>query len=452
MKRYGMITGALIVALFVSGIPLHKKMAKAEESYGIGNPTMFIASTWDSVYFGSYWQEDTNGDGVANQEDEKQPIRWRVLSVDGTDAYLLSDEILDCVPYQSPFGGVTWESCTLRTWLNETFLKAAFDETEQASIRTTKVQHKTGTTEDCYVEDKVYVMSMEDAGTSAYGFESVISSSYSRVAAVTPYAECHGVEVTTGVDMKENPLEMGEWWLRHIPDSTVTNGACVFTYGYTSTSVEVNKATFGVRPVLHLDLSNTDAWENAGKVTNAEMFNLPAATPVSTVAPTPIPTTAPIPTTTPIPTVEPMPTMTVPVASSEPTDTPATVTALPTETPRAFYPVLPPTENPAVLTIPVTGGEREDAVAKVKGLTLKAGKASLTAKWKKVSDADGYQIAYSTSKKMKGKKTKLIKKKKVVLKKLKKRTYYVRVRAYKTENAKKVYGAWSKLAKVKVKK
>ncbi len=345
---------------------------------------------------------------------------------------------------------MTWESCTLRTWLNETFFKAAFDEAEQASIRTTKVQHKTGTTEDCYVEDKVYVMSMEDVGTSAYGFESVISSSYSRVAAVTPYAECHGVEVTTGVDMKENPLEMGEWWLRHIPDSTVTNGACVFTYGYTSTSVEVNKATFGVRPVLHLDLSNTDVWENAGKVTNAEMFNLPAATPVPTVAPTIIPTMAPIPTAEPMPTT-PVQTA-VPMASTEPTDTPATVTALPTETPRAFYPVLPPMEQPAVLVPPVTVGEREDTVAQVKGVTLKAGKSSVTVKWKKVSAADGYQIAYSTSKKMKGKKTKLVKKKKVVLKKLKKRTYYVRVRAYKMVNSKKVYGTWSKSAKVKVKK
>ncbi len=296
----------------------------------------------------------------------------------------------------------------------------------------------------------MYVMSMEDVGTSAYGFESVISSSYSRVAAVTPYAECHGVEVTTGVDMKENPLEMGEWWLRHIPDSTVTNGACVFTYGYTSTSVEVNKATFGVRPVLHLDLSNTDVWENAGKVTNAEMFNLPAATPVPTVAPTIIPTMAPIPTAEPMPTT-PVQTA-VPMASTEPTDTPATVTALPTETPRAFYPVLPPMEQPAVLVPPVTVGEREDTVAQVKGVTLKAGKSSVTVKWKKVSAADGYQIAYSTSKKMKGKKTKLVKKKKVVLKKLKKRTYYVRVRAYKMVNSKKVYGTWSKSAKVKVKK
>ncbi len=449
MEKYGLWTKVLVFAMLLSVLPADGRTGKAE-GYGIGNPTMAIASTWDSIYFGNYWSEDTNGDGVANQEDEKQPIKWRVLSVNGSDAYLLSDQILDCVPYQSPYGGVTWESCTLRTWLNDIFLKAAFDEAEQASIVTTKVQHKTGTTEDCYVEDKVYVMSMEDAGNSAYGFESVISSSYSRVAAVTPYAECHGVEVTTGVDMKGNPLEMGEWWLRHIPDSTTTNAACVFTYGYTSTSVDVNRATYGVRPVLHLDLSHVDVWENAGKVTNEEMFNLPDATPVPTTAPTLAPTTAPIPT------VEPTPAIPVvseePVASSVPTYAPATATSTPTETPGTFYPVLPPTEQPAVLAPPVTSGEKAGNVAKVKGVTLKVGKSSVTVKWKKVTGAKGYQLAYSTSKKMKGKKTKLVKKKKVVLKKLKKRTYYVQVRAYKTEKKKKVYGAWSKIVKVTVKK
>ena len=39
-------------------------------------------TTWDCVWFGSYWQEDTNGDGKADKNDAKQPIKWRVLSLD----------------------------------------------------------------------------------------------------------------------------------------------------------------------------------------------------------------------------------------------------------------------------------------------------------------------------------------------------------------------------------
>lgn len=39
-----------------------------------------------------------------------------------------------------------------------------------------------------------------------------------------------------------------------------------------------------------------------------------------------------------------------------------------------------------------------------------------------------------------------------LLKKLKKKKYYVQVRAYRTVNGKKIYGDWSKVKSVKVKK
>ena len=38
------------------------------------------------------------------------------------------------------------------------------------------------------------------------------------------------------------------------------------------------------------------------------------------------------------------------------------------------------------------------------------------------------------------------------IKKLKKKKYYVQVRAYRTVNGKKIYGDWSKVKSVKVKK
>ncbi|MFQ9516709.1 MAG: fibronectin type III domain-containing protein [Eubacterium sp.] len=72
-------------------------------------------------------------------------------------------------------------------------------------------------------------------------------------------------------------------------------------------------------------------------------------------------------------------------------------------------------------------------------------KAQITLK--KVSNAHGYQIQYSTTKKFKAKKTKTITTKKTTytIKKLKKSTkYYVRARAYKKVSGKKVYGNWSK--------
>ncbi|MBR5438278.1 MAG: fibronectin type III domain-containing protein, partial [Clostridia bacterium] len=85
-----------------------------------------------------------------------------------------------------------------------------------------------------------------------------------------------------------------------------------------------------------------------------------------------------------------------------------------------------------------------------------AGSKQLTASWSKVKGASGYEVQYSTSKKFTKKTTKAVirssKSKKTTIKSLKKgKTYYVRVRAYKTVGKVKVYGAWSTVKSVKVK-
>ena len=78
-------------------------------------------------------------------------------------------------------------------------------------------------------------------------------------------------------------------------------------------------------------------------------------------------------------------------------------------------------------------------------------KGQIVVKYKKVNGADGYQVAYGMSKKVK--KAKIInakKKTKVTVKKLKSgKRYYVRVRAYKKQDGRKITGKWSKAAVVK---
>ena len=85
---------------------------------------------------------------------------------------------------------------------------------------------------------------------------------------------------------------------------------------------------------------------------------------------------------------------------------------------------------------------------------------SITLKWNKVSGASGYRIyQYNTKTKkyvalgsVSSKTTTTGKTSSTTLKKLKsKKTYYVRVRAYKELNGKKVYSAWSSVKKIKVK-
>lgn len=154
-------------------------------------------SIWDCIYFGSYWQNDTNKDGVADKNDEKEPIKWRVLAVSGNEALILADKALDCMPYNTEYEAITWEKCTLRSWLNgydktvnsseidyadDNFIKNAFSDAEQAIITVSEVKNNDGiypsydTDEDVIIPggndtvDKVFLLSKEDINNSEYGF------------------------------------------------------------------------------------------------------------------------------------------------------------------------------------------------------------------------------------------------------------------------------------------
>lgn len=84
---------------------------------------------------------------------------------------------------------------------------------------------------------------------------------------------------------------------------------------------------------------------------------------------------------------------------------------------------------------------------------LKAGKKKLTVYLKKSpGGVTGYQIRYSLKKNFKSSKYKTSKKTTYTIKKLKKKkTYYVKIRAFKTVGGKKLYGSYSKYKKIRVK-
>ena len=93
-------------------------------------------------------------------------------------------------------------------------------------------------------------------------------------------------------------------------------------------------------------------------------------------------------------------------------------------------------------------------VNKGKLLRIKAGKKLIRTSWKKASGVTGYQISYGRSKKASDKivRIKGAKKSSYTVRKLKrKKTYYVKVRAYKTSKGVTFYGNWSKLRKIRVK-
>ena len=96
----------------------------------------------------------------------------------------------------------------------------------------------------------------------------------------------------------------------------------------------------------------------------------------------------------------------------------------------------------------------EFAAKKVKVKSVKGAKKAVKVNWNKVESADGYVIEYAKKANFKGKKTIAVtadKKARTIKKLSAKKTYYVRVKAYKVVDNEKVYTAYSAKKKVRTK-
>ena len=87
----------------------------------------------DIITFGTYPQTSEGTD--------QTPIEWIVLDVQDEKALLLSRYGLDAKPYNKEYTDITWEKCSLRTWLNDEFMKSAFTPKERSAILLTAVNN-----------------------------------------------------------------------------------------------------------------------------------------------------------------------------------------------------------------------------------------------------------------------------------------------------------------------
>ena len=99
----------------------------------------------------------------------------------------------------------------------------------------------------------------------------------------------------------------------------------------------------------------------------------------------------------------------------------------------------------------ITFREKKIKIKSVKSTSKRSAKVS----WKKVSGANGYQIQYAAKSNFKSRKAITLKSGKTVVKTIRKlkskKTYYLRMRAYKTIAGKTVYTNYSPVKKVTVK-
>ncbi|MBR1866471.1 MAG: fibronectin type III domain-containing protein [Lachnospiraceae bacterium] len=245
------LSGTLALTTCLAGSQVKSQAAEGTDT-GLHNPTV-VMNECDTVYFGSYWQEDTNGDGVADRNDDKTPIRWRILSQDGDDAYVIADQVLDAKPYNEEYTDVTWETCTLRAWLNEEFYNNAFTAEEQRAVIEQTLVNADNEDDDTEggndTTDKVYLASIADMGKEDYGFQSDrYFYDQARIGTATAYARSQGAYVNG---------EMGSWWWLRSPGDYAYCASDVYNDGYVYPNGDyVDDVSGGVRPALHLNLSS----------------------------------------------------------------------------------------------------------------------------------------------------------------------------------------------------
>ena len=116
---------------------------------------------------------------------------------------LISKYALDCKPYNTEYTSVTWETCTLRSWLNNGFYDKAFSADEQQyiveSTVTADANPSYNTNPDNNTMDKVFLLSITEVNK-------YFSSDSARICYATDYAENQGSYT--------NSDGACWWWLR----------------------------------------------------------------------------------------------------------------------------------------------------------------------------------------------------------------------------------------------
>lgn len=217
----------------------------------------------DNVFFGNYYQSSSA---------TKDPVKWRVLSNAGGQLFLLSDQNLDALQYHTEQEDVTWETSTIRSWLNgydassntgesngidytkDNFLDTAFSAKEQTAIAETAVVNDDNTdyNENASTDagkdttDRIFLLSLTETYNKKYFPNYCFSTNTAYVADGGKFGySMYGVG------------ESDSWWLRS-PGSDQSRAAFIdWEDGSSVTDGNpVNNKEIAVRPAFNLNLSS----------------------------------------------------------------------------------------------------------------------------------------------------------------------------------------------------
>ena len=203
-----------------------------------------ITAVGDIITMGHYEQDNDLNNGA-------ETIEWQVLAVEPdlweghSRALVISRYGLDTKKYNEKGSNITWETCSLRAWLNGEFYDSAFSSEEKEQIRQVTVKNPNnpvyGTKGGKDTTDRIFLLSIEEAGK-------YFANNEARQCRPTEYAKSQKAFVWEDGDGTVM------WWLRS-PGNAALRAAYINSagsvYGYGSLT---HKNDTVVRPAFWLDL------------------------------------------------------------------------------------------------------------------------------------------------------------------------------------------------------
>ena len=185
------------------------------------------------VTFGTYMEESDTL--------EKSKIDWRVLAKEDDRILVISSRIIDAMPYHNVSDvDVTWETCSLRKWLNGTFINSAFNSAEKKLIIESEVLTEKTSYSDTdpgnNTKDKIFLLSESE-------FEKYLHSDGS----------CFATNYATEKTAKGYSTYLYSWWLRS-PGASPYSASDVFI---STSDVDSTYAAYpnnGVRPAMWISI------------------------------------------------------------------------------------------------------------------------------------------------------------------------------------------------------
>ena len=194
------------------------------------------ARVGSNILFGEYEQDNDESNG-------KESIEWLVLDRQEDKILVISQYALDCMEYNTEEGDVTWETCSLRSWLNGTFYESAFTADERGMITETTVAASPNPEFDNpagnETADRVFLLGIDEA---------------TRYFADDKARRCFGTSYSSAKWMHER-YKNCIWWLRSPGEHSYSAATVCFEGDIKNAGFVATSNAVSIRPAMWIDLS-----------------------------------------------------------------------------------------------------------------------------------------------------------------------------------------------------